>query len=378
MKKLLIVIHSLSGGGAERVVTRLLSYLDTHCPGVELHLALLKPQIDYELPAGVNLHVLGKARKGFVTKAMEQSRVFKNLKRLMSGLRPDVTLSFMPTANYYCLKAKKQLGGAPKVVVSERVAFESNYRGLKRATLKRIIRKNYPMAAKVICVAQGVKNELVALGLPDYLCKVIPNSVDENELLKKAEARAPHKWAEETATHPLIVTAGRLTEQKGHDVLIAALGLLAKKDIKPRAMIFGTGPLKAQLESQIAELGLGEQVKLMGFNPNPYPELKRASLFVFPSRFEGFPNALLEAMALGVPSIATDCPYGPRELIGDGEYGCLVPMNDPAHLAESIEEGLAAVSTPAGRETFGKMSRAGASRYSIDHMVNNYLHALFD
>ena len=376
MKKLLVVIHSLSGGGAERVVTSLLSYLHAQRPELQLSLALLKPNLDYEVPQGVELHILGGAHRTLPGKVLAQFGVYRRLKELVRTSQPDVVLSFMPTANVYSLLAKASLGGKQRVVVSERVAFNANYKGLKRSVLKWLFRRYYPSASGIVCVAEGVKRELMDLGLDEALCKVIPNSVDEGELLRKANERSPHAWANEVHEIPLIVNVGRLTEQKGQDVLVRAASALRDRGVPFRLMIFGTGELREPLEALISELQLTDRVQLMGFTPNPYPELSRASVFVFPSRWEGFPNALLEAMTLGVPAVAADCPYGPRELIEADQFGKLVKVDDVAMLADALEETLLAIRRPGEEARLKSQSHAGAARFSVERMLSSYVNVL--
>jgi len=372
MKKLLVVIHSLSGGGAERVVTRLLAYLAQRHPGAELSLALLKPNLDYEVPSGVKLHILGTGQKSLFKKIWDQKRVYTGLKKLIRDSKPDVVLSFMPTANIYSLLVKRALGGAVRVVISERVAFNSNYHGLKKAVLTRLFKAFYPAADGIVCVAEGVKRDLAAIGIDERLCVVIPNSVDSDELSLKSNEREAHEWAMESDKIPLLVNVGRLHKQKGQDVLLCAAAILKEKGIDFRLMVFGTGELEPSLSQLVNKLGLEDRVKLMGFTPNPYPEVSRASVFAFPSRWEGFPNALLEGMTLGVPAVAADCPYGPRDLVGDDEFGVLVPVDDAQALATALAQTLAALKDPAERSRRQNLSRAGAARFSVNRMLDSF------
>lgn len=377
MKKLLIVIHSLSGGGAERVVSRLLCHYSEHHPDVSLSLALFKPDVAYEIPASVRVHYLGKRRASLLGKVFEQLPRFAALRRLIQQEQPDTVLTFMPAANLFSLAVKQTLPGCrSRMVVSERVALEANYRGMKKAVLYRLMKLLYRHADDVVCVAEGIRQELYALGVPMRSCRVVNNAVDATELASQARTRAPHAWAAE-GHEPLLVSVGRLVPQKGHDVFIEALRRLAQKGLRPRALLYGTGESHQDLVQRIAQAGLGETVQLAGFAANPYPEVARASAFVFPSRWEGFPNALLEAMALGIPVIASDCPFGPRELLDDNRYGRLVPVDDPDALARAIEQLLLTLRSPAGPLEESRKARMGAARYTTEAVMKQWQAVLF-
>jgi glycosyltransferase involved in cell wall biosynthesis len=154
---------------------------------------------------------------------------------------------------------------------------------------------------------------------------------------------------------PVIVFAGRLTPQKRPDLLLRALARLRGE---PRAQLWicGEGPKEATLRAQVRQLGLGERVRMLGFQDNPYRFLRKADLFVLCSDFEGLPNALVEAQGLGLPAVATRCPFGPDEIIEDKVTGLLVPVGNVEALATAIDEILSA---PERGRTMG---RAAAER----------------
>jgi len=133
------------------------------------------------------------------------------------------------------------------------------------------------------------------------------------------------------------LAVGRLTEQKAFDVLIRAFSYV-RKNHPAHLLILGEGEERPALESLIRQLGLEQDVNLMGFVQNPYPYIVHASLFVLPSKWEGLPTVLVEALYLGTPIIATDCPGGSREILKDGQFGRLVPLDEPLILAKAIEE----------------------------------------
>lgn len=137
--------------------------------------------------------------------------------------------------------------------------------------------------------------------------------------------------------HSVICAVGRLDEQKGYDVLLEAFSRFAKKHPQHTLEIYGEGPLRKQLEQQIIALGLQDWVTLHGSVPNVMFEVADAGMFVMASRFEGMPNALMEALACGIPCVCTDCDFGPDELITNGENGMLVPVDDAGKLYVAMD-----------------------------------------
>lgn len=149
-----------------------------------------------------------------------------------------------------------------------------------------------------------------------------------------AAAPCDHPWLR-PGQPPVIVVAGRLERQKDFPTLIRAFAQV-RGERPCRLLILGDGGGRARLQALSAELGITADVDLPGFQANPYPFLARADLFVLSSRWEGSPNVLTEALALGTPVVATDCPSGPHELLDGGRYGPLVPVGDVAALGKAV------------------------------------------
>jgi glycosyltransferase involved in cell wall biosynthesis len=162
---------------------------------------------------------------------------------------------------------------------------------------------------------------------------------------------------------------GRLCPQKGFDVLLEAFALVSASLPSARLVILGKGTDRGDLVRQAAALGIADRVDFPGWLPNPYALLSRATVFAMSSRYEGFPNALLEAMACGVPAIATDCPSGPSEIL-EGKVGILVPMNDAKMLSDAVRKVL---QDTALRDHLAREGRRRVEeRYSLDRMVKAY------
>jgi glycosyltransferase involved in cell wall biosynthesis len=197
------------------------------------------------------------------------------------------------------------------------------------------IRRLYPRVDQIVAVSQGVAEDTAQIArLPADRIRVIRNPVITPALLALARAPCPHPWLE-AGEPPVILGMGRLQRQKDFPTLVRALAQV-RQDRPCRLLILGEGSGRARLEALVSELGIEAHVDLPGFQPNPFPYLARAALFVLSSAWEGSPNALTEAMALGTPVVSTDCPSGPRELLNGGRFGPLVPVGDVAGLARAI------------------------------------------
>lgn len=204
---------------------------------------------------------------------------------------------------------------------------------------RRVLRMAYRRASRVVAVSEGVREAILRYyRLPADQVITIGNIFDLRRIDAMAEAYVPPM--PDGCFH--LVSAGRLQAEKGTQLLVEAAARLISRGTADslRLWILGDGPLAAQLDETIRRLRLEQRVFLVGYQANPLPYIKRADLFCLPSLYEGMPNALAEAMVCGTPVLATDCPSGPREMLRDGRYGCLVPPADPAALAEAIQSAI--------------------------------------
>jgi glycosyltransferase involved in cell wall biosynthesis len=234
---------------------------------------------------------------------------------------------------------------------------------------RRRVQRVYRGADAVVGNAQAVVDDVIRVaGLPPGRVHLIHNPVVTPDLLAQAAGPATLPGFEAQDV-PVILAVGRLGQVKGFDVLIRAFARL-RAGRPLRLVILGEGRLRASLEQLAASLGVADAVALPGFEPNPYPYVARAALFVLSSRREGSPNALTEALALGTPVVATDCPSGPREVLDGGRVAPLVPVDDEAALAEAMAQVLAAPGDPEAR-------RAAVRDYRVERCAERY-HALFE
>jgi glycosyltransferase involved in cell wall biosynthesis len=198
----------------------------------------------------------------------------------------------------------------------------------------------FPAVNWIICVSEGVVDDTVKItGLPRSRMVAIRNPIITPDIYPRSQEPVDHPWFAEGQTLPVIVGAGRLTPEKDFATLIKAFQRL-RQQRDCRLLILGEGPLRKDLEGMIAERGLADCVSLVGYQANPFAYMSKASLFVLSSAWEGSGNVLVEALALGIPSVSTNCPYGPSETLADGKYGPLVPVGDDAAMARAMLDTL--------------------------------------
>ncbi|HDM78516.1 MAG TPA: glycosyltransferase [Deltaproteobacteria bacterium] len=332
LPRLALFTTFLGSGGAERVTVNLAKGFRNHGLKVDLVLTRFGPQ-QYEIPSGVRLINIGAPR------------IYAALPGIIRYLRrtqPDIVLSMGAAVNVTVLLAWRLARSRAHIFISERnslIETMRNSRDWRVKLLPAFIRKTYPWADGIVAVSKGVAEDLVnVVAIPKDKIRVIYNPLDLEELLVKAEQHLNHPWFRE-GEPPVILAAGRLTLQKDFTTLIYAFALV-HKERPARLMILGEGKDRAQLEMLVRKLGLEEDVALPGFVKNPYKYMKRASVFVLSSKWEGLPNVLIEAMACGCPVVSTDCPSGPAEILENGKWGRLVPVQSPELLAKAILETL--------------------------------------
>lgn len=326
MTKILFYINTIHGGGAARVMVNLAKYFSED--GYEAILVTsFRDTWEYPVASAVRRFTLEEQE-------IKQSRLKRNLSRI-SKLRkickeekPDILISFMEEPNFRAILATR---GLPvKTLVSVRNDPNKEYAGKLGAFVGKVL---LPMADG--CVFQTKEAQEWFPKKLQKKSKIIYNAVKED--FYRIE-RKPNRGE--------IVTCGRLTEQKNHALLISAFADVVKQYPYATLKIYGEGVLQNTLQEQIDALGLQNKVFLMGVTDDVGKVLKTADLFVLSSDHEGMPNALMEAMAAGVPCISTDCPCGgPRELFGESLKQKLIPCHDAGLMVAKICEFLESAET---------------------------------
>lgn len=323
MGKILFYINAINGGGAERVMVNLAKYFSEN----EYETVLVTSfQDTWEYPLGAKVR-----RLTLENEELKQSRIKRNLSRIKKlrlickQEKPDVLVSFMEEPNFRAILATR---GLPvKTLVSVRNDPNKEYAGKLGWFVGKVL---LPMADG--CVFQTGDAQKWFPKRLQKKSKIIYNAVKEDFY---SVERKPIRGE--------IVTCGRLTEQKNHKLLINAFAKVQKAYPFAVLKIYGEGTLREELQDQIDALNLNEKVFLMGATNNVAKALETADLFVLSSDYEGMPNALMEAMAAGVPCISTDCPCGgPRELFAETLSDKLVQCGNVEELAEKICKALEA------------------------------------
>nr|WP_051508361.1 glycosyltransferase [Roseibacterium elongatum] len=356
----------MEGGGAERAMANLLGHLQPHLDGCDVDLILLDDLPRKQaLPEGLRIVTLDGRQK--------MARSLVQLFRHWSGAdrRPDVCISFLARANVINVLLAYRFGH--HAIISERVNTSSHIAGSRAEPLLAwITTRTYPKAARVIPVSSGVADDLAGrFGVPRSRMSVIGNPIDASKL--NAMAKAP-------PTIPLpadfFLGVGRLVPNKNFSLLIEAF---AQSETSSSLVLLGQGPELEALNEKAEQLGVSDRVHFAGFVENPYPIMARARALVSASRAEGFPNTLIEAMSVGCPVIATDCPSGPADVLAsvsarhapwpDEAHGLLVPMEDRAAMAEAI----AVMGDDATRKRYASKASSRAMDFGHDAVTKAYL-----
>jgi glycosyltransferase involved in cell wall biosynthesis len=347
--RLTVTIYSLGPGGAQRVASVLAAAWAARGHDVIILTLAADNEVFFPLPPSVRVWRVGPATRSprLVSRAVDHARRFFRLRGELRRLSPDCVVSFVDQVNVVTGLASIGLGA--RLVMAERtdplmVPISKGWRMLRDAA--------YRLADVVVfqtaSAARGMRP-----GLRPRL-RVIPNPVTLPDL-----GATP---TTDNADGHMLLAVGRLASEKGLDVLIQAFARVAEKFPAWRLVVLGEGPKRRELEVLVAQRGLAGRVDLPGAVADVGAYYRSADLFVLPSRFEGFPNALCEAMSWGVPAIASDCPSGPREISRDGLDAMLVPPEDPAALAAALAR---LMSDPAERQRLGSAGRAGIERYDL-------------
>lgn len=356
MKRAAFVLPDMTGGGAERLTLDLMrGFLDR---GASVDLVLQTAQGEFlpMVPEGVRIVELAAPRL---------RNAIGPLRRYFRTERPDAAIAAMWPLTSVAVLAAAGLDRGPRLVLAEHCPLLGQYAG-NRKTLASILASiftTYRFADAVVAVSSGLAAEIARLaGLAPERVVTVYNPIPEP--LRSASGLSP--WTDLSGKHVLAV--GKLKQEKNFALLLDAFARLG--DIDASLAIVGEGGQRTILEARAETLGISRRVSFPGFTPTPGDWYAGADLFVLSSRVEGFGNVLVEAMHCGLPVVATDCPHGPGELLGQGRWGMLVPTGDAAALASAIRDAL---DTPVDSHA----QRARAAEFSVERSVDGYWRAMF-
>lgn len=358
-KRILFLVSSMEGGGAERVA----ALLSNHW--VEQgHSLTLMPTFSgrgdclYTLDERVELDYLADRVRSTQPSILNRVKRFVALRRAIKELRPDIVISFMTQVNIVALTAVMRLN--IPVIVSERVHPPAYPLGF---LLERLRKWLYPHAHAVVVQTERSIQWLQST-IPNARGIVIPNPI----IWPLAKLESSESTIEVFNSQTKILLAvGRLEEQKGFDLLLKAFSQISKQLPDWQLVILGEGSQRDKLEEQCDQLGLNDRIHLPGRVSNLADWYERADLYVMSSRFEGFPNTLLEAMAHGLPAVSFDCETGPHDIIRDGIDGVLVaPESDYEGLAGALT---ALMNDPDKRMMMGEQAIDVRERFSMTRVA---------
>ena len=351
MKSCLFVVPSLADGGAERVVSVLSSELAKKIDKVSI-LIYWDTDFNYHVNDKVNIINLSGGNKKAYAKMSIASRL-KKMRLVIKEEKPDVIIPFLP---HVCLHVGIATLGLDCTVIQ---TVRNNPKSSPNSKIRRFIRDLQIRFSKCTIV----QNEEQLEYFPESWRKkihILPNPINEDFL--NIEYEGSEKFQ--------AVAVGRLTEQKNFPLLINAFSSFAEKHIDVSLSIYGDGALKDELNKLIKKNKMEKQIFLMGRTDNLPYILAHSSVFIMSSNFEGMPNSLMEAMAVGIPVISTDCPTGPKELIGDNERGLLLDIGNEIKLSDAIESVFQNEICLAEKSIQAK--RMVVSKYSAAVIANNF------
>lgn len=321
-------LHSLAGGGIEKITLQIMARLMQMGFSVELVTVNADGPLREQVPPGCPLIDL---------RCKRTLTCILPLFRYLLRCRTHIGISSQPHRNLALLFLRRITGWPRHLVVCEHNVFGGVQLSAGRGApwvLSFLIRTLYPLASRVIVISEEVGVSLRERAGYRGPMELIRNGVPVDEILRLAASDRKPKDEDRPRIHRL-VAVGRLVPQKDFATLLQAFALLPNRPAY-RLSILGDGPGRGELELQAAELGIGSQVSMPGFLENPYPALSTADIFVSSSRWEGLPIAVLEALALGLPIVATECPGGHVPILKGAPHAYLVAPGDAPAMAHAI------------------------------------------
>jgi glycosyltransferase involved in cell wall biosynthesis len=329
-REVIFHVPSLEGGGAERVAVEIAKYFVSrgHAPIFFVH----SRKAMYELPQEAELVVAQSG--GHLARALE-------LRALIKRRQPAAVISFLPYANIISCVAALDSRKQTRVVVSEHTVFSgASAIGIKAKIKQKIATFLYRTSHSVVAVSSGIARELKhALKEPAAEKVSVIHNPSFIPVASLPLTRPPH-------SRTSVLAVGRLVEEKQFDHLIRAFARVRRSVCDATLVIAGDGYQRSYLESLIEDLKLSDSVRLHGFTRDIGALYREADLFVCSSKLEGFGNVIVEALSHGLPVVSTRCPHGPEEILGNGRFGRLVPVDDERALADAIVDALSTSADP--------------------------------
>lgn len=363
---LLFLITSLSGGGAERVLVDILKGINKKLFNV--HLAVEKLEGEYLplIPDDIQTIVLSKEN------SLSPIKRIKLLNSVIEEYAIDVAIGFMQGPNKTIMRSKLLSKNNYKTILTEHNNPKLNYHKSSSYLIKALrvfeMKFLYKKSDKIITVSEGIKNFLVdQWSIKQEKITVIYNPVDIKKIRNKLKENVEFDWGA-LQNFKIIIAIGRLVEQKGYQDLLNVFKIV-KTSVPSKLLILGKGPLENELRNLATELGLIDDLYMLGFVDNPWTFLKNSDLYLSTSKWEGFHLTIVESMACGTLPVATDCNYGPREIIENNVDGLLVPVNKVEVIASEV---IKILNDDKRRKKMAKMAISKPEKFYLNKIVAKY------
>lgn len=381
-KKLLLTINSLRSGGAERVVSQLLTHLQDD---FDIHLALYNKVIEYDIPADIKIIDLKQSETDnqFLT-LLKLPLLSYRLSKYCRKNNITNSVAFLNRPCYINALMRRWWGYKGRVVMCERTHQSTMLQTKGRLTrwiTKFLVKFSYSNADLVLANSKAMKTDLERYLEVKTPIRVIYNPVDLDELKLKMNEAVPYDFDPEVF---YFISVGNFRKEKNYPLLLDAFATIKKPNCK--LLLIGGGYMEDVLRKKTEELGLQQSVVFCGKDSNPFKYLKHAQCFVMCSDVEGFPNVLLEAIACGKAAVSTDCKSGPRELLAPHtdinyqlkdkysieEFGLLSPVNNPDMLGKAM---LRLMENSVLRKMLEEKSNARAVQFDISNIKRDFVSA---
>ncbi len=353
--KIGFVIYSLTHGGAERVMATLCNYFSKNYEVVLI--TLIEKERFYAIDSSVELRQLNDSPRQSANPILALYHNYldlRKLKRIIEKNQVNVLISFTTSANVLSILAAKQ-AKIPCIISERNNGANAPINGFWKFARNRF----YKLADYLVVQTEGNKQFYASIVTKSKI-KIIQNPISPT-----INTTPSDDIKSQTRLH--ILTVGRLNDNKAQNVSLQALSLL--KDLDWEFAIVGDGAKRDDLQQLSVELDIADRVHFTGAVKNVGHYYQMADIFVFTSRSEGFPNALMEANYAGVPSISTNCDFGPSEIITDGEDGFLIPVDDVQALQEKLRLLL---TDEALRNRFSKNAHNRSSRFELKKIAASW------
>ncbi|WP_212645204.1 glycosyltransferase [Delftia sp. PE138] len=326
-KKIIFFVPSLIGGGAEKVALLLARSMSGLGCEIKIATARKNGELAYSFPENVKIidFACNKPISGIRT-----------LSKLVASSQADAIICFGIQTGIAAALSQRMYKWKSTLIIRNENNLELEWKNASKLNqlIGPALSRWSAKQSKFVCVSRTLSQATKQyLKLHDDEVITIRNPVFDNIDWPQSE-KPLHPWLASSSL-PTFVAIGRLEHQKGFDTLIDGFKI-ANETIQARLIIFGNGGLRNQLEERIESAGLSNHISLPGFTENPLHQLRAATAFILSSRYEGFGLVLVEALFSGTTIISTDCNYGPSEILEDGKYGILLPVNDPHSIANAI------------------------------------------